>query len=57
MQLLTQNQVCKKISACRTTLWKLRKSGAFPEPLDTPMGQRWLESDIDKWILQARGVA
>jgi len=48
--ILSTKDVLKRISLSRTTLWKLRKKGQFPNPkkiTDRRFG--WLEQDIVDW--------
>lgn len=34
-----------------TTIWRLRKCGAFPDPVSiSPNRKMWRESEIDAWI-------
>ncbi len=49
--LLTINQVCKKLNRSRVTLWKWVKNGTFPKPIK--VGNRtlgWKEDVFDKWL-------
>ena len=40
-----------------TTLWRLRKRKAFPEPICiSPNRKMWRESDIDLWISTRTGI-
>ena len=40
-----------------TTLWRLRKRKAFPEPVSiSPNRKMWRESDVNDWIA-TRGIA
>lgn len=49
--LLTRPEVEGRCGISKTTIYRLMRSGAFPEPI--PVGARavrWLESEIDQWI-------
>ena len=49
-KLLKSSEVMDRLSIGRTTFWKLLKSKSFPEPRVIGRGNRWLESDIDRYI-------
>lgn len=57
MNLLTINDVLKKLQIKRTTFYYLRQCGAFPPAsvnvTGTFKGMRWTEDDVDEY-LQAR---
>ncbi|PDT55152.1 transcriptional regulator [Sinorhizobium sp. NG07B] len=47
----TVKDVCRLLAVSRTTLWRMRKDGSFPEPI--PMyGRmiRWPKPQVDEWI-------
>ena len=49
--LLTINQVCKKVNRSRVTLWKWVAKGDFPKPIK--IGNRtlgWKEVDFNNWL-------
>jgi prophage regulatory protein len=51
LQLLTQSDVCKLLRISKPTLWRIRRSGGFPEP--TAVTERvfgWRRSEIDAWL-------
>ena len=51
-QLLTIKEVMAKIRLSRSTIDRLRREGAFPEPIYIRLRcMRWLESDVDDWIV------
>ena len=50
-RLLRLEQVLERIPVSKSTWWRGRRSGRFPESIR--MGERctmWQESDIDAWI-------
>jgi prophage regulatory protein len=56
-RMLRLKQVMEMTSLSRTTLWRLKKSGAFPQGIPlSPRVRGYLESDIIEW-LQERAVA
>lgn len=51
LQLLTVTDVSKLLRISKPTLWRLRRSGDFPEP--TPVTERvfgWRRWEIDEWL-------
>ena len=51
LQLLTVTDVCKLLRISKPTLWRLRRSGNFPEP--TTVTERifgWRRWEIDAWL-------
>jgi predicted DNA-binding transcriptional regulator AlpA len=51
LQLLTVTDVCKLLRISKPTLWRLRRSGNFPDP--TTVTERifgWRRSEIDAWL-------
>ena len=49
--ILTQAETLALISLSRDYVWKLRRSGDFPQPLD--LGSRllrWRRADIERWV-------
>ncbi len=48
---ISQNYICKDCNFSRPTLWRLRKSGAFPEPelIGATKIQRWRLSTYLNW--------
>jgi prophage regulatory protein len=51
LQLLTVTDVCKLLRISKPTLWRLRRSGDFPEP--TTVTERifgWRRSQLDAWL-------
>lgn len=51
-KVLRKKDVCKKIGLSSTSLWRLQKSGKFPEPssIEGSSLKGWKESTINKWI-------
>ena len=49
-EVLTTAEVLVLLRISRTTLYGLRKSQGFPEPLAAFGSLRWLGSDIDAWL-------
>jgi predicted DNA-binding transcriptional regulator AlpA len=55
LQLLTVTDVCKLLRISKPTLWRLRRSGDFPDP--TTVTERifgWRRSQIDAWFASRR---
>jgi len=51
MQLLTVTDVCNLLRISKPTLWRLRRSGDFPDP--TTVTERifgWRRCEIDEWL-------
>jgi predicted DNA-binding transcriptional regulator AlpA len=51
LQLLTVTDVCKLLRISKPTLWRLRRSGNFPDP--TTVTERifgWRRCEIDAWL-------
>jgi predicted DNA-binding transcriptional regulator AlpA len=51
LQLLTVTDVCKLLRISKPTLWRLRRSGNFPDP--TTVTERifgWRRAEIDAWL-------
>ena len=52
MKALRFKQVKDKTSLSRSHIWKLEQAGKFPKRFAIgSRGVRWLESDIDQWLL------
>ena len=50
-RLLKQTEVLAAVGLSRMAVWKMRKAGSFPEPVDLGVGAlRWRESDVQAWI-------
>ena len=50
-RLLTRAEVQERCGITRTTVYRLMRSGLFPEPLKIgPRAVRWPESEIEAWI-------
>ena len=50
-RLLRQSEVLAAVSLSRMSVYKLRKSGDFPEPVTLGKGaMRWRESELMAWI-------
>jgi predicted DNA-binding transcriptional regulator AlpA len=51
LQLLTVTDVCKLLRISKPTLWRLRRSGNFPDP--TTVTERifgWRRAEIEAWL-------
>ena len=49
--LININQVSKRVSLCRTTIYDLIKKGKFPRQIQvTPNRVAWVAEEIDLWI-------
>lgn len=59
MKLLTISDILERLMIKRTTFYELRKKGIFPKAINVTgshKGQRWLEEDVEKFILSRRKV-
>lgn len=57
MKLLTISDVLERLLIKRTAFYELRKKGIFPNPINvtgSQKGQRWLEEDVDNFVLSKR---
>jgi predicted DNA-binding transcriptional regulator AlpA len=49
--LFSQRQITSQFGISRTQLWRLRRTGNFPPPLQLSVGiQRWRRTDILAWL-------
>jgi len=58
MKLLNSKEVQKRTNLSGVTLWRLEKSGKFPQRLNTtPFRVAWVEEEVDEWIARLpRGI-
>jgi prophage regulatory protein len=57
MKLLCEKEVCCAIGIHRKTLWKWRRDGKFPQPIQVgERAIRWDESDITAWLEAKKGA-
>jgi prophage regulatory protein len=57
VRVLTLKEVVQRTSLPRTTIWRRRRAGDFPEPIQLSPGRiGWLEHEVDAW-LAARAAA
>jgi len=50
-QLLSTDEVMRRTTLSRSTLWRLSRSGAIPRPIRiTPGRIGWRESDVAAWL-------
>lgn len=50
-RLISWQEVRARVPLSRTTIWELRRGGAFPRPIQiSPHRIAWRESDVDDWI-------
>ena len=58
MKILNPSEVVEKTGLSRVTLWRLEKSGQFPERVNlTEARVGWAEDEIDEWIKsRPRGI-
>jgi prophage regulatory protein len=51
LRVLTLKEVAERTSLPRTTIWRRRRAGDFPEPIQlTPGRIGWPEEEIDAWL-------
>lgn len=51
MKILRVKEVSELLSLSKSTIWRLRREGDFPEPLKLgPKSVGWYESDVTAWI-------
>lgn len=54
-EILRFKDVCRTTRMSRTTLWRLRRSGAFPPPIQLSPGLiGWRRSDLEAWFEERR---
>ncbi|MGK9338410.1 helix-turn-helix transcriptional regulator [Sinorhizobium meliloti] len=48
----TVKDICRILNVCRTTLWRMRRDGVFPDPPEI-YGRllRWPKHQVDEWVL------
>jgi prophage regulatory protein len=50
-QLLSTDEVMRRTTLSRSTLWRLSRSGAIPRPIRiTPGRIGWREADVAAWL-------
>ena len=53
-RVLSWSQVRQRVPLARTTVWKLRRAGVFPQPIRLSAGRvGWVEKSIDEWVAVA----
>lgn len=51
MKILRIKEISELLSLSKSTIWRLRREGNFPEPLQLgPRSVGWYESDVMEWI-------
>ncbi len=49
--LLTRREVEARLSITKTTIYRLMRCGAFPEPIQVgPRAVRWPQAEIEQWL-------
>jgi len=49
--ILKTRDICTRLRISRTTFWRLRRSGEFPQPTRVGAYLRgWKESDFELWL-------
>lgn len=49
--IMTEKEVLELIGYGRTSLWKMRRSGTFPAPIDSGLrAVRFRRSEVEAWI-------
>lgn len=57
VSLLSLAGLCRKLSISRTQAWKVRKLPGFPPPILIGDSKKYIESEIEAWLLtQPRGA-
>ena len=55
MHILREDEVRRRLGLSKSTLWRLRKAGAFPEPIELgPRAKGYLADEIDAYIEKRR---
>jgi prophage regulatory protein len=57
-RLIPLADVVRKVGVCRSVIYRLALCGEFPRPVKIGRASRWLESEVDAWIVavaDARG--
>ena len=55
MRVLRTTEVVERIGLSRSTLWRLERTGDFPERVHLGANSvGWLETDIDGWLRNRR---
>jgi prophage regulatory protein len=50
-RLIGIDEVQNRVQVSRSTLWRLRRTGDFPDPVAvSPHRKLWLERAVDAWI-------
>ena len=53
VRMLTFKEVAERTSLPRTMIWRRRRAGDFPEPIQlTPGRIGWPEEEIDAWLAE-----
>tara|TARA_R110001592_G_C12876163_1_gene724254 strand:- start:107 stop:286 length:180 start_codon:yes stop_codon:yes gene_type:complete len=51
--MIRQKEVCELIGRDRTTLYRWRRNGKFPKPIEDPGGElMWRTSVIENWLTE-----
>jgi len=54
-RLIPGKEVVNVVNLSRSTIWRLRRRGLFPEPIRISAGRvAWSANDIDEWITSRR---
>ena len=57
MQYLSDKNLAKRFSVCRTTIWRWCREGEFPKPVKLGGSTRWRLGDLEAWeAQQAEGI-
>ncbi|MGD9646360.1 MAG: helix-turn-helix transcriptional regulator [Pirellulales bacterium] len=48
--LITANELARRLAISKRSLWRLRSAGQLPEPIRLGGAVRWRLEDIQKWI-------
>lgn len=52
MTLISLKQVTEKIGVGKSMIYKMIKDGDFPRPVKIGSISRWVEEDVDAWLMK-----
>ena len=54
VRLLSLDDLARKAGMSRTSVWTLRRRPDFPQPLQLGRSVRFVESEVDTWLMAQR---